>query len=651
MDGPMRERDRLLVIALAAGAACIALLVHAPVARACGCLSPPVVTEGEYAVNQQSEQIIFEVEPGWVTAHVLIKYAGDPAQFAWIVPVPEVPELGISPVSAFGFLDRLTAPQVTVGVEDICPVSEWSCQYHPPLSCPGSSDDRGYGAGAGLSDAAAAPTSPGGGPPVTVINEQVVGDYQTVTFRASEAAATTQWLRDNGFIVNPTTSIYMESYIQANMVFVAAKLVPGAGTRAIKPMRLRYRAAYPTVPLVLTAVAAEPNLTVSAFVYGDTPFRPLGHPVVMIDPGRIANDRSGRLNYPMVLARTIDEAGGDGFAIEYRGVSVRPDFSSAGSCCGGAYDVCNIGHDGKCECPRDAFDQADCEAQGDLVEGVALLDALAAHHARLTRITTRISAEEMTFDPAFEPDGTAALSGSMVVRGTQPSLAACRGSVIDQARFDALDGKQDCAATYCGAGQCVTTAQGAGCACQADFVAQRFTDLDGQPSVTCVPRVPLVDLRAGGQVLPDACARVSCGAGRCVDRNGVAVCACDNGVAAVPGAVTPLCVPIRQPTQTPGAQDFSEPLRDLAVCAPPPPSCGPDGWLVHTGSPRPGVACGNTAPAPALTVPGPAPRCSGFFGCGGCQETTSGPPLVSIGTMWLALALLLRRRRRPQVRG
>ena len=535
----MRERDRLLVIALAAGAACIALLVHAPVARACGCLSPPVVTEGAYAVNQQSEQIIFEVEPGWASY---------------------VPSRGTRPVSAFGFLDRLTAPQVTVDVEDICPVSEWSCQYHAPLSCPGSIDDLGYGAGAGPSDAAA-PPRPGGGPPVTVINEQVVGDYQTVTFRASEAAAATQWLRDNGFIVNPTTSIYMESYIQANMVFVAAKLVPGAGTRAIKPMRLRYRAAYPTVPLVLTAVAAEPNLTVSAFVYGDTPFRPLGHPVVTIDPGRIANDRSGRLNYPMVLARTIDEAGGDGFAIEYagtydlvsgsgayrhafdgvpyietqfeyRGVSVRPDFSSAGPCCGNAYDVCNIGHDGQCECPRDAFDQADCAAQGDLLDGVALLDALAAHHANLTRITTRISAEEMTFDPAFEPDATAALSGPMVVRGTQPSLAACRGSVIDQARFDGLDAKQDCAATYCGAGQCVTTAQGAGCACQADFVAQRFTDLDGQPSVTCVPRVPPVDLRAGGQVLPDACARVSCGAGRCVDRNGVAVCACDDGAAA-----------------------------------------------------------------------------------------------------------------------
>ena len=47
---------------------------------------PPNPPPGEvaYAVNQQSEQIIFEAEPGWVTAHVLIRYAGDPAQFAWL---------------------------------------------------------------------------------------------------------------------------------------------------------------------------------------------------------------------------------------------------------------------------------------------------------------------------------------------------------------------------------------------------------------------------------------------------------------------------------------------------------------------------------------------------------------------------------------
>lgn len=69
------------------------LLADAARALACGCLSPPIPEpDADFAVNQQAEQIVFEVEQGFVTAHVLIKYAGDPEQFGWLVPVPAVPE-------------------------------------------------------------------------------------------------------------------------------------------------------------------------------------------------------------------------------------------------------------------------------------------------------------------------------------------------------------------------------------------------------------------------------------------------------------------------------------------------------------------------------------------------------------------------------
>src|SRR5512139_3495468 len=137
----MEKRTRLALGCSMSFAACVALLADTPTARACGCLSPPAVTEGEFAVNQRAEQIIFEVEPGWVTAHVLIKYAGDPAKFAWIVPVPEVPELAISPLTAFGLLDRATAPSVTAAIEDVCPISEYQCAFAPISSCGLGGDD------------------------------------------------------------------------------------------------------------------------------------------------------------------------------------------------------------------------------------------------------------------------------------------------------------------------------------------------------------------------------------------------------------------------------------------------------------------------------------------------------------------------------
>ncbi len=652
---------RALQAAVALVAAFSVTVAGIRVADACGCVSPPLpdpLGKKDYAVNQLAEQIIFEVEQNWITAHVLIKYSGDPEKFAWIVPVAEAPELSLSPVSAFGLLDKITAPDVAVNVEDLCPVSEWACQYHPAPDCGGgggcgmaasdgaSADDDGFFADAGASSGNDAG---GGGDPVTVIGTEVVGDYQTVTFRASEAAAAAQWLRDNGFIVNPTTTAYMEPYVEANMVFVAAKLVPGASVNAIKPLRMRFRAPFPMIPLVLTAVAAEPHLTVTTFIYANQPFRVMSHPMVTIDPARIAEDRNGRNNYPMVLARTVDEAGGDGFAVEYRGLPARPEFGQGTPCCGGNWDVCGIANNDQCECPRDEFDATDCGEISDILEGVALVDDLANRYQRLTRITTRISPEEMRFDPTFEADAGAPLFGRLQARGQQASLDRCWTRVIDQNAYAEVDAKQDCAATYCGAGMCVTTESGAACACDAGFVARRFLDLDGEQSVTCIPATPPVDLGAGGLELPDACEGLDCGAGRCIDRNGTPVCECNGGTAAIANdnGTLPRCEPILELTRTVGAQDFSDPLRALAVCAPPPPSCEAGGWYGKVTSPRVGVECGDATPSAAAQEPTPEPHCEGVRGIYGCG-CRADHPAGALALAWIVGFLLLRRRRRPE---
>jgi hypothetical protein len=620
-----------------------AITIHdAKIADACGCFSPPV-SESDYAVNQSAEQIIFEVEPGWVTAHVLIRYAGDPSQFAWIVPVPEVPELDVSPSSAFGLIDRATSPITGVTTTDLCPKSEWACYIEgvqqggctpgpaaPPATTPGYFEDAGTSADAG----AAMP------PPVDVIAEKTVGDYTTVTFRASEASAAVEWLRTNGFVVNATTSIYMEPYIQENMVFVAAKLVPGAGASAIKPLKMRYRAAFPSVPLVITAVAAQPHLTVTSFIYGAKQFSAMSHPTVELDAKRLAVDPSGRSNYPMLLARTIDEAGGDGFVMEYVGTSTLPPVGNP-TCCG-TTDVCNLANNEKCECPGSEVDAADCAALPDLSAGAALVKSLAMKYPVLTRITTRISPEEMTFDPAYAPTDEHGPAGRLQLYGNQLSLAACSDAVIDQPAYRAIRAREGCAAMYCGPGSaCVVTEQGPACACAENTVAQQFVDLDGKPSVTCVPREPTVDLRAGGDVFPDACANVDCN-GACIDRNGIAVCACGADMAATVAATAPHCAPIVESTKTPGAENYTAALDALDVCAPTPPSCSEHAKYMRVATPRIGTNCGNADP--------PEDRISdgGLQTTGCCQGT---PPLKFFGGALFVLALVLRPRGGRRGRG
>ena len=649
---------------VAVGTLALWLAIPAERAEACGCFSPPV-DPLNYAVNQQAEQIIFEVhDNNTVTAHVLIQYAGNPASFAWLLPVASVPQLALSETLAFALLDDLTRPQVAVASKSLCPDPEYVCDEHPHPFCEGDIATRGF-ADASAVDSGVAPSAESPPPSVDVIQRAVIGSYDTVVFAATDAATTVDWLISEGFIVNSTMTPFMQPYLDAGMAFVAAKLVPGAGTEEIRPLAVTYDGQQPMIPLQLTAVAAEPEMGVTAYVYGDAPYEPVDRPVIAILDEWISADAAGRSNYPMVLSRAVDEAGGDAFVHEYVGVPPVPS-APPGRCCGNGSDFCGLGGDGQCQCPTDAFDKADCNlALPGLESAQRMLSALASRNSVLTRITTRVSAHEMTFDPTYRKMPSApSLNGRLSLNGTRPHLDECRNDVIDRGLFAQIDQRQACASVYCGTGECVVTTQGVGCACDAHSTARSFTDLDGQSSVTCVPKVPPVDLKAGGITLPDACVGVACGEGSCLDVGGFPTCVCDpNRAAALPaattaiaGTVAPTCSVIMDRTGRAGGDDFSDGIEDVRVCAPAPPSCGPSGWLVRNDHvTTQGVICPQSVPSSArLEIP-PAPTCNPLYPRWGYDEervdgcNASPWSTAPWGSMFLFLGATLavaRRRRR-----
>lgn len=579
-------------------------------ATACGCFSSPQLpTPDQYAVNQQAEQIIFEVdsEANTVTAQVLIQYAGAPESFAWILPVPTVPTLSLGEELSFALLDSLTSPQVAQRVTDACPQQRYACGYHP--GCP---SDAGVDASfdASAADSAPAPDA-GDGPGVMVFGREVVGSYDVVVFSAGDTAAAVAWLNAEGFIVNDTMVPFMQPYADTGMIFVAAKLIPAADVDTLRPLTLTYGGTTPMIPLRLTAVGAEPELTVTTYIYGDLPFAPVDQAVVTLTDAELSSDRSGRSGYPMLLARTIDEAGGAAFVSEYRDISPSRDAiiggaSGAGAVCCVEGDPCGVADDGACQCPAEAWEAPDC---GDgAVAAVDLLAGLAERNAVLTRLTTRLSAHEMTFDPTFAP-GEAARHGRLRLTGSRSDLTRCTADVLDVPLFTELSQQVDCAATYCGSGACVITDAGAGCVCDAGFAARQFTDLDGQPSVTCVPEASPVDLSAGGGVLQSSCGGTDCGSGRCVDQGGFPACICDAGSAATVSDGAPFCTTTRFTSDDPGGLDRSAALASVPVCMMEPPTCE-GGWLVRRSVRVAGEDCGRV-PDGAAFVPPPPPDCSG----------------------------------------
>src|SRR5688500_17604027 len=84
----------------------ILLFVIVGTASACGGLFCQTVP-----VNQQGEQIIFTMNhDGTISAYVQISYTGDAPNFAWVVPVPAVPEIDVAEMETFEELNLLTQP-------------------------------------------------------------------------------------------------------------------------------------------------------------------------------------------------------------------------------------------------------------------------------------------------------------------------------------------------------------------------------------------------------------------------------------------------------------------------------------------------------------------------------------------------------------
>lgn len=618
---------------IVAAAALLAIPANPGDAAACGCLSPPIPQPDavNFAVNQQSEQIIFEVDEGMISQHVLIRYAGAAEKFAWLLPVPSVPEITLSYSSIFGLVDEGTQPIVELEPQSLCPRQQYQCRTHAPCREPGDGEDdfgwQGADAGVAFSPETGEP------PAVTVFAREVVGDYDTVVLGAGNAQLIIDWLQANQFLVSDALVPFMQPYLDAKQLFVASKLVPGADVKQMRPLKLRYEGDVPSIPLRLTPVAAEPHLTVTAFIYGNKEFEPMAQKVTTIPEEYFGASAKGRSNYPMALARAVDDAGGSAFVREY--VGKPPVFTDTTGCCDGTFDngfftpdagssagqirdVCGIGSDGQCQCPSAGFDAEDCAADEDAAGAVLLAEQLSTKYSTLSRLTTRVSPEEMTFDPAFKAKTTKTQNMRLRATATTLELDGCEDRVVpsDEQRWISARDVRACDAAYCGRGECVGTSVGAACECDKGFVARSFVDLDGAVSITCVPLTP--PKNAGGADLPSPCDGKKLEHGACVEAGGFAAAVCDAGYAAaiegptiggVPSA--PGCVKIHARSGGPGGTNSTLSLKGLRVCSPKPPLCSADGWLqkVDRGGPA-GVDCDDNVPDPSWFAKPPAPQCS-----------------------------------------
>ena len=393
-------------------------------------------------VNQAAESIIFaDNGDGTTTAVIQIQYQGPSKSFSWLLPISSVPkadsDIGIASNLALQRLQGATNPNytLTTRVEGTC--REEKSQS---TSTGGTSSIALPTGGPGVSN-------DGGG--VTVEASGVVGAFEwaVISLDASLTKpedAAVAWLTTNGYDVPSGAGSLLGPYLQDGLYLLALKLTKGADTGSIRPIVLTYEGTEASIPVKLTAVAANPDMGVLTWMLGASRAVPKNYLSLELNEARI-NWFNAASTYNSVVIEAANDAGGQGFVTEFAGPtsalastvwtqgdqqgwlnfkgrvygSFEEFFQSAYGQYGGwdgFWDAtraavtlpANLAFDDFKLCPNCYAGQIQfspvtylAELEKSVIAPVKLVQALIDAHPELTRLYTTLSAEEMTLDPIF----------------------------------------------------------------------------------------------------------------------------------------------------------------------------------------------------------------------------------------------------------
>ena len=270
-------------------------------------------------VNQTAERIIFvDREDGTVTAVVEIQYQGSAEQFSWVLPVPGIPEIGVSSTLALDRLQAATNPQYILNTE-----IEGRCAFDDNNDANNDANNNPFN------------NFDGDNNDVDVVGAGTVGpfDFEIISVDPeldNAADVAVQWLEENGYEVTPQTPDLLGPYLEEGMNLVGFRLTNGAGVESIRPIMMTYETADPMIPIRPTGVAANDDMGVMVFNVAPGRAVPSNYRHLILNEAAI-NWFNPNSNYRDVVNLAADEAGGQGFVTEMAAPSSDFDNTVLGS--------------------------------------------------------------------------------------------------------------------------------------------------------------------------------------------------------------------------------------------------------------------------------------------------------------------------------
>ena len=189
-----------------------------------------------------------------------------------------------------------------------------TCRTEP--TCGGTGYDRRDSGRYFASDAASAGD---GGASVSVYFRGGVGPYDAAILSSTDATALRTWLTDNGYDIPAAAGALLDHYVALDHYFVALRLQQDRGVGEIQPIVLKYRESYPCLPIRLTAISTIPDMPITAYVLASS--RGASANYMSITPNLEVPDLYvyGTRTYAQIVSSAIDDAGGHAFVTEYAG--------------------------------------------------------------------------------------------------------------------------------------------------------------------------------------------------------------------------------------------------------------------------------------------------------------------------------------------
>lgn len=188
-----------------------ASLVAAPASHAfCGFF----VGKADASLGNRSSQVIVARNEGRTVVSMLNEYRGELAQFALVVPVPQVLErsqVRVGDRRTFDRLDAFTAPRLA--------------EYRDPDPC-APRRNKAYPASIAQDLAAAKPgrERSDGALGVAVEARYTVGEYEIVILSAKQSDGLETWLVENGYRIPAGAGAALRPYVKQGMKFFVARV-------------------------------------------------------------------------------------------------------------------------------------------------------------------------------------------------------------------------------------------------------------------------------------------------------------------------------------------------------------------------------------------------------------------------------------------